>query len=786
MAVETVHTYCAHSKSRCGVICTVEDGVFKKVEPDPNHPNACICVKGIAAPEIVYAPDRLQYPMRRTRPKDSADPGWERITWDEAIELAGNRLLAIKNRYGPEAVVFGRPAPGGSPANDFVGWLQRLANAFGSPNLLATGHICNWHKDTGSKYTYGVGIPAPDFEHTDCILLWGHNPEASWPAHAKRIMEARRRAKLIVIDPRPTEMAKRADIWLQVRPGTDGALALSMIHVMLEEGLYDQEFAQQWTNGPLLVRSDTGKPLLLSDLEAEGKPSFVAWDPRVGVVGFDPKEGNYLPEHASPALSGVYALELKGGEVVQCKPAFQLLAELVSGCTPERAESLTWVPAEKIREATRLFVTRKPSCYYTYVGLEEHTNAMQTNRAICIFYALTGQFDTRGSNVIFPKPRTHPISGRELLPEEKARKRLGFANRPLGPAGDPGAVQAYEVYNAALTGSPYPVKAMVMFGGNPLLSQGDPLRGREALQALEFYVHVDMFENPGSRFADLLLPACSCWESEAVKPTFEMGEKTSAFMQLRRAVIPPLHESRSDIQVIFDLAKALGLGRHFWGGNVDEAFNYQLEPSKITLETLRNMPVGIAFPLEVRYQKYRQLGASGGFKTPSRKIEIFSLPFSDHGYDPLPVYREPQPSPQELSGYPFVLTMSKALQFCHSQHRNIPMLRRQVPEPFLEINPETARSLGIAEGEWITVESPYGKVRLRAKLVKDLHPRVVSAQHGWWQSCQSLEMPGYDPFDPKGANINLLIHNDLIDPISGSVPHRSYLCNLRRAEHSAA
>ena len=183
MAVERVHTYCPNCVSRCGVIATVEDGVFTKVEADPEHPNACICIKGAANPEVVYSPDRLRYPMKRTRPKGDRDPGWVRISWEEALDLAARRLLEVKEKYGAESVVFGRPAPMGSSASEYVGWLSRLANAYGSPNLMATTHICQWHKDQGSMHTYGTGIPSPDFEQTKCILIWGHNPHVTWAAH---------------------------------------------------------------------------------------------------------------------------------------------------------------------------------------------------------------------------------------------------------------------------------------------------------------------------------------------------------------------------------------------------------------------------------------------------------------------------------------------------------------------------------------------------------------------------------------------------------------------------
>ena len=189
--------------SRCGVIATVDDGRLTQVNADPDHPNGCICVKGTAAPEIVYSPDRLLRPLLRTRAKGDPNPGWVEITWEQALSLAALRLSDIKDNYGAEAVVFSRATTAGSAAIDFDGWVQRLANAFGSPNLLTSNHICTWNRRVGSKYTYGSGIPLPDFDNTQCMLIWGINPPATSPAQAMRITRARNRgAKLIVIDPR--------------------------------------------------------------------------------------------------------------------------------------------------------------------------------------------------------------------------------------------------------------------------------------------------------------------------------------------------------------------------------------------------------------------------------------------------------------------------------------------------------------------------------------------------------------------------------------------------------
>ncbi len=790
MVTERIHTYCAMCVSRCGVLATVEDGRLTKVTADPEHPNGCICVKGTAAPEIVYSPDRLHYPMRRTRPKGEPDPGWVRISWDEALALMARRLLDIKARYGPEAVVFSRATPAGSATVDFVDWLERLANAFGSPNVMTTTHICTWNRIWGSKYTYGVPTPSPDDEHTRCMLLWGVNPQATSPTTALRISRARGRgAKLIVIDPRQHSLAAKADCWLRVRPGSDGALALGMIHVLLEEELYDATFVRAWTNGPFLVREDTQQLLTAQDLAPSGTPgTFTVWDGRSGgPVGYHPDTG-YAQDGVEPALSGTFAVTLADGKAIACRPAFELLKALATQYAPERSEAITWVPEGLVRRAVRMFATEKPSCYSAWVGLEQHTNAMQTNRAVCCFYALTGQFDGRGSNVPFASTPTNPITGGQLLPREKTALRLGYAEHPLGPPGDPGIVQAAAVYRAILTGHPYPVKAMVLFGSDPLLGHGDPLRGKAALEALDFYVHVDMVANPSAAFADLLLPACTCWEGEALRPSFGGAADTATWVQLRPAVVQPVSESRPDLEILFDLAQRLGLGAHFCDGDIEAAFNQQLAPSGLTVQQLRAHPLGMRVETPTRYQKYAQIkaqtGQPQGFRTPTRKIEIYATRFASAGYAPLPVYQEPVESPasrpEGAQEYPLVLTFYRLVQFCDEQHRHIPRLRRQAPEPFLEIHSRTATAAGIADGDWVVLETAMGRVRLKAKCNDALHPRVVATQYGWWQGCRELGLPGYDPFGPDGANVNLLIPNAAIDPISASVPHRSQMCRVRK------
>ncbi|HEY7091881.1 MAG TPA: molybdopterin-dependent oxidoreductase, partial [Ktedonobacterales bacterium] len=263
--------YCALCVSRCGAIAVVEHGRFVALEPDPSHPTGkALCAKGRAAPELVYHADRLASPLKRTRPKGDPDPGWQQITWEEALHVTAAKLRAIAETSGPESVVFSAVSPSTSAADDSVVWIQRLMNAFGSPNLCASMELCAWGRYYATQYTFGAPVPGgymPDLEHAGCILYWGYNPNVARLSHAVATTAARKRgAHLIVVDPRRVGPANKADVWLRVRPGTDAALALGIARIMIERSWYDRDFICDWTNGPLLVRMDNGRLLRYGDL----------------------------------------------------------------------------------------------------------------------------------------------------------------------------------------------------------------------------------------------------------------------------------------------------------------------------------------------------------------------------------------------------------------------------------------------------------------------------------------------------------------------------------------
>ena len=227
MSIERIPGYCALCTSVCGCISVVDDGRLVAVEPDPSHPTGkALCGKGRAAPELIYHEDRLLHPLRRVSPKD-APAEWERIGWDEALDETARQLKRLAAESGPESVAFAITTPSGTGIQDAYPWIERLRHAYGSPNAPYGTEICNFHRDDIYRLTFGVDTPMPDFENADCIMLWGHNPSTTWLAYASRVAEAKARgAKLIVVDPRRAGLAVKADAWLRVRPGSDGALAL--------------------------------------------------------------------------------------------------------------------------------------------------------------------------------------------------------------------------------------------------------------------------------------------------------------------------------------------------------------------------------------------------------------------------------------------------------------------------------------------------------------------------------------------------------------------------------
>ena len=779
--MERHDSFCVLCRSRCGARYLVEGERLVGVEPWPEHPTGGgLCAKGRAAPEMQAHPQRLSRPLRRTTPRGHADPKWQEVGWDEALDDIASRLRTIRDAHGAQAVAFASASPGASGMSDSLDWLERLIFAFGSPNFLTGVELCNWHRDHNHAFTFGTGIGMPDYANTDLVLLWGFNPGNVWLAQAQALAQARARgAKLLVIDPARTRHAQGADLWLQPRPGTDAALALGLARELLHTHGCDEAFVRQWTNACFLVRDDTGRWLTARDLDPAGDDERpVAWD-----------DATRSPVLLDTGDTFAETLALRGHHVVRgiaCRTALECYAQACEPWTAQRVQQATGIPVEQLQQAAGLIAASQRISYFSWTGIAQHANATQTDRAIALLYALTGCVDAPGGNLHLRRLPVNAPNDRSLIDPAQAALALGLAQRPLGPPAH-GWALADDFQRAALEGVPYRVRALVSFGANLVLSQPDSARTAAALDALEFQVHCDLFENPTSRHADYLLPVRTPWEREGLRIGFEIGPRAVEQVQLRRALVPPPpgNAARCDLDIVFALATRLGLGALFFDGDIERAHDHVLAPIGLSVAQLRALPAGVRVPVQQVDRAYSARQADGrvaGFGTPSRRIELHSDQFARVGIAPVPQWVAPASGAD--AGFPLTLSSAKSGYFCQSQHRALPSLRQREPEPLARVHPVAARSHGIAAGDWMDVQTRLGSARYRAELDASLAEGTVLASFGWWQGCDELGLPARDPLAPGHANPNAIVDATLLDGPSGSAPLRSLPCAIARVDHA--
>jgi anaerobic selenocysteine-containing dehydrogenase len=689
-----VRSHCRMCHGGCGVLVYTRKGRVERIAGDPDCPinHGTLCSKGIASAQLAYHPDRLTYPVQRVGPKGSGQ--WERLSWDDALDRIAERIAEIAEQHGPEAIV---PGYGTGRENEAV--IYRFANLLGTPNVLTAGHFCYGPRIATSIITCGTN-PVVDYENNPkCLMVWGNNIVISNPDEYKGepfSVALDRGARLIVVDPRLTRLAARADLWLQLRPGTDTALALGMLNTIVEEGLFDREFVENHVHG---------------------------WDRFVKRVREYPLD---------------------------------------------RVEEITWVPAEKIREAARLYATTRPAGIQWGVAIEQQINCADNDRVLMALMAVTGNLDVPGGQVLFRAPKINNVGqfgAHSMLSESQAEKRLGGDRFRL--AGKFGIINPKCVWDAIRTGKPYPVKMLFLVSTNPVMTRANAREVYDALKAVDFMAVSDFFMTPTAELADIVLPAATWLEMDYIGDFW----KRHGYLLPRRKVIQ-VGECRSDHEMINDLARRVGQGEYWWE-TFDGGLDYILEPLGITWQDFKKRDY---IRGEVRYRKYLERG----FSTPTGKVELYSTLLERWGYDPLPAFHEPPESPvrtPELwEAYPYILITGRRLPgYFHSENRQLPWMRELHPDPIIEIHPETAAKEGIGDGDWVVVESPRGQVRQRARLFEGIDPQVVSAEHAWWFPEKPDPDHGWEE-----SNINILTDNqyDACDPAMGATHVRSLLCRI--------
>jgi len=688
-----IRTACRSCHGGCGVIAHVKDGKVIKVEGDPDSPLSygTLCAKCLAITQLAYHPDRILHPMKK------GENGWERISWDEALDTVAGKFNEVIKEYGAESIVVGQ-----GTGRDYESHLYRFANFLGTPNVLTAGHMCYVSRVGATLITCG-NLPVSDWNgDPKCIVMWACNPQWTNPDEHKGVdfwKAYKNGSKLIVIDPRKGFLANKADLWLQLRPGTDAALAMGFLNVIIEEELYDKEFVDQYING---------------------------WDPFV---------------------------------------------ERVREYPLDKVEEITWVKQDLIQKAARMYATTKPACINWGVPTEQTLNCTDCTRILTGLMAATGNLDVPGGNVFFVPPPVRTVSHfcrHKDLPKEQWKKRLGGDQYKL--ASRVAMITPKVAWEAILTGKPYPLKAGILCGTNPVSTRANAGEAYEALKKIDFLAVIDFFLTPTAELADIFLPAGTWLEQNHVADNW----KRHGYVIARQKAVE-IGECWQDHKIFQELGKRMG--QDGWWDTVEDALDYLLEPTGLTWEDFKEK--GYLKGDQV-YYKFKEKG----FSTPTGKVELYSTVLEKWGHDPLPKYTEipesPVSRPDLLEDYPYILNAGlRTPTFFHSANRMIPWLREIRPDPIVEIHPETAKKHGIEEGDWVYIASPRGRAKERAKLNDGIDPRVIVAEHGWW--FPEMKDPGHG-WDI--SNINLLTDNshEFMDPVMGATNLRVLLCNISPCE----
>ena len=436
----------------------------------------------------------------------------------------------------------------------------------------------------------------------------------------------------------------------------------------------------------------------------------------------------------------------------------------------DRVSEITWIKTGRINEAARLFSRTRPACIQWGNAIEHTLNSFQCSRALSILMAVTGNLEVPGGNV----NRSMPAIMRpgELVQIKRfTDKRDKLLSPEFRVATMMGFVPSQMIIKAILTGKPHPIRCMVLQGTNPLLAYANSKETLTAMERLHFLAVAEIFLTPTAQLADIVLPAATHYEFDDIGH-FGLPH---GFILARPKIVEPPEDCWSDSKILNELGKRLGYGQFFWQ-DMGDCLNAILKPAGLTYEDFKRMGI---LKGKWEYRGYEK----GGFKTSSGRVEIYSGQLKDLGYDPLPRYQElpesPQSTPDLFKEFPLIFTSAKDPFYFHSSGRHLPSLRKVSPDPIILVHPDTAGPLEIKEGDWVSIETRRGTIRQKARLSRDIDPRVVVVSYGWWfPERKDLELSGW-----KESNLNILTSSDPpYDPALGTTALRAVPCRIYKSE----
>ncbi len=773
--VKSACKMCIHS---CAILVHVQNGVVVKIEGDPENENnkGKLCPKGQAGIMRLYDPNRVKTPLKRTNPAKGpgVDPKWQAISWEEAYDIVAKRLKKIREEDPRKLLV---------SINDFHrihlwGW----GAVFGSANYFSTvGQYCGaaYHPINGTLD--GSFAAVNDYEYCNYWIQIGGGDGFSSHLHVagsiKRMAEARvnRGMKVVVVEPRMSTGAAKADEWVPILPGTDRAFVLGMVHVLLHElNLYDADFLKHRSNAPYLIGPDG---LFVRDAKSS-KP--LVWD-----AGSNSTKEFDDPDIQDFALEGTYQVD-----GISCRPAFQVIKDSLQDHTPESMSKICSVPAETIRriakeygEAARIGSTividgkeypYRPAAVNYYRGAIGHVDGGLDSMSLKLINLIVGNIDVPGGHIgvgldhrlllVEPgpdgmvKPQPHILHP----PYAFAGKPYSFQLMEWYPIGiDPGHLSADNILNPEKYGFDFQPEALIIEHSNPMWNLSNTEKVMEVFRRLEFIVAIDVVLNESTEWADIVLPDHTYLESHLlvdIEPPVVTGHV------YRRPVIDPLYDSRDATDIFSDLAERIGFLAE-WNGLLNFTLffkpDYYLKPDRkyTNLELMDRFAKSVYGPEHgldwfqtnghaVRHQKPEEMYMPWqGLRIPvyfnfflevgndlQAKMKDVGREWDTSSYQAVPVWRDSHPLhnlPAEYDLYAFAFketllnfSESTTVPWINEAMNNIPTHMGAL------INSKTAADKGIKSGDMLRIQSPFGELTARASVVEEIHPGVVALSNG--------------------------------------------------------
>lgn len=710
----------------------------KTADIDPEHPTFKTgCVKGQTNPQRLYSPKRNLYPMKRVGERGAGQ--WERISWDEAITTIADHMMAAQKEYGDSSIAFWHSyVGGGSVLDKAVTSLSPGGGRYGSAVSLErflqkTGAtIMGPAADKGLQYAMplltGFAMSAQsDLPKAKTILIWGSNPTGASRSIQYYLSKARENgATIVTIDPVARLNAIQSDLYLPVKPATDGALALAMCNWALEHDCVDWDFLRDNSVAPFLRKED-GKLLRLSDLGMELEEGVNAQtgepEPLDAEVVFDEEINDFVSVNKAkrPAVRGSF--EASG---IKVSTVFDYCIENIQEYTVEKAAEICDIPAWKVEEVARLYATAKPAYISMYEGLDHHMNIRHTCKDIMLLACMTGNIGKPGTGVLCDQLQEceesgNPIGGEmntaALIQVENPKPSIAMTGQYL-----------YEVMETGKLGSTeLPLRVVYCYQGNPLACDCGPNELKAAIDKLDLFVVADPQMSDTARYADIVLPIALSWEKEDAGGGFAMYEKG----------VEPAGECKSDMDVFRMLADAMGFPDLY--DKTDEEY------IRAALDTEFNRANGFTYD-DYKEKQFivkfvDQMPATDGSASTSTVRNSFFIenpasvdinePVFDQGIESRPYWEQVPEVVNNGDKYPLHAISMHEIYHAQSIMMELPWLEELRHEPKIEIHYDAANARGIKQGDLIKAYNDRGFVVCKAVVTQGIRPDCILLPHGW-------------------------------------------------------